>query len=333
MEALLALLALVIQNTALVILLKLSFRDGAEPYDPSTVVLNVEIVKLFVCSLTLWRHSADLLLRAFGEIPGQHLLLVPSVLYVLQNNLLFWGAQRLSPIVYIVCSQMKIFTTALVSRILLGTTLSTTQYWSLVFLVIGIIIVQGEGLKKRDQSVGPGFDSFVGVAAVLLASLTSGTAGGVLEKVYKAGQRNSNGSGSAVWARNIQLSIVSLPFAFVGTLFQDARSGQFWTGYDSVVVSVILLQAIGGIIIGFVLKYANNVSKCLAISVSICCCAVYSVARRDVQLTASLVLGLLIVSVSVFAYSLSPSGDETREQETQIGQPLKVFGRSSAPLK
>ena len=303
----LALVALVVQNTALVILMKLSFRAGAEPYDPTTVVLTVEFVKLIVCSLVVLRRSAAQLIETFVRIPDQKLLLFPSLLYVVQNNLLFFGARRLSPIAYIVCSQMKILTTAMISRIILGTTLSVVQSLALVVLVFGVVIVQGQGQKLPSSTTNLDAAGGIGAAAVLLASFTSGLAGVLLEKIYK-GRDGSNTAAATellVWTRNVQLGCVSLPFAFLGTLFQ--REGwKFFRGFDVVVTCVVLLQAFGGVLTGYVLIYANNILKCLAIAMSICCCAVFSVMRGDQDLTALLVLGVIVVNVAVSVFSLNP---------------------------
>ena len=101
-KGLAALSALVLQNTSLVICLRLSFRDGASAYAPSTVVLVTELLKLSICSLVVARRSSGDLLAVVMQIGRQGLLCVPSMLYVLQNNLLFFGAERLSSLLYIV---------------------------------------------------------------------------------------------------------------------------------------------------------------------------------------------------------------------------------------
>lgn len=258
--AFLALLALVIQNTLLVILLKLTFRSGAQPYDPATLVLNVELLKFICCFLVVYSRSARDLIDAFREIRNQRLLFLPSALYVLQNNLLIFGMRRLTPIAYIVCTQMKILTTAAASRIVLGSRLSVRQQLSLVFLLFGVILVEMHGNKHEPSLTTGDNDAIAGVTAVLSASLTSGTAGVVLEKIYK--QKNSlNLSGGTVWTRNLQLSLISLPVAFIGTISKRYEKRGRFHGYDAILLLVVILQALGGIITGYVLQFANNVLK------------------------------------------------------------------------
>ena len=116
-NTILALFALVFQNTALAIFLKLTFRQDAEPYTTSSVVLVTELVKFTFCSSIAAYQSTQNFVRIFIIHPDQWLIFVPSVLYVVQNNLLFFGAKMLPTVVYVVCTQTKILTTALMSRI------------------------------------------------------------------------------------------------------------------------------------------------------------------------------------------------------------------------
>ena len=213
------LLLLVVQNTTLVILLKISFREDAEPYAPSTVVLTVECIKLVVCSSVVFLRSVKDLKTSVTQILRQRILFVPSLLYVIQNTLLFYGARRLSPLVYVVCTQTKILTTAVMSRVVLGTRHSYAQLLALLLLIAGIIVVQEQDISAGSSSLQEHKidKSLLGIAAVLLASLTSGTAGVILENIYKS--TASQGTPSfehSVWTRNVQLSFISIPFAMLG---------------------------------------------------------------------------------------------------------------------
>jgi UDP-sugar transporter A1/2/3 len=306
----LGLCALVFQNTAVVILLKVSVRAEALPYATSTVVLVSEGVKLCICASITYRQSWDHFRKTIAAVKDQKLLFLPSLLYVAQNNLLLFGAKRLPPLVYVVCTQTKVLTTAVFSRILLGTRLSILQCASLLLLVVGVSTVQQEesqlitlqGAKLREHSLG--------LVAVLLASLTSGIAGVTLEKVFKQSKQLENIQiENNVWTRNLQLSLISLPFALVGVYLRDKQAlfdGDFFAGYDSVVWCIVATSAGGGIITGFVMKYANNILKCLAIAISICLCAAYSVFTCETALSRHLIFGVLTVIISVCMYSLYP---------------------------
>ena len=140
------LLLLTIQNTALVLLTKFSYRKSATPYVVSTVIAFSECLKLVVsCSLVVVFDGLESLIAAFRDISTSWLRLsLPSVLYVLQNNLLFEGVRLLSPTVYMSCSQSKILTSALFGTILLKTHITRKQRVSICVLVVGMIMVQIE---------------------------------------------------------------------------------------------------------------------------------------------------------------------------------------------
>jgi len=302
-----ALIALVVQNTSLAILLNLTYREGAPPYVQSSVVFVTECIKFALCSFVTASSSKVKIYSVILSIRHQWLLFVPSCLYVLQNNLLFFGAKLLPAIVYIVCTQTKILTTAFMSRALLGTTFTTSEYVSLLFLAAGIVLVQHKPQYEEDRPWEGSFTTrTVGVGALLLASLTSGTAGIVLEKIYK----DVNSQSDSIWTRNVQLGFISLPLAFVCTLLQKPDlllTGNFTEGFDKYVWGVVACQAAGGFIIAYVLKHADNILKCLAVAISICCCAIYSVAVGDLNISINLCAGVIIVVSAVFVFSVKPT--------------------------
>lgn len=301
--SLLALFCLILQNTALVIILKLTFREEAKPYAPSTAILCIETLKLSICLLVVAHKSASQIPATVVQVWEQKMLFLPALLYVVQNCLLFFASKMLPPVVYMVCTQMKVITSAGFSRLILGTTLKQSQYISLLFLVLGIVVVQAQDLGLRVSSAG---DSAIGFCAAMMATLISGLAGVVLEKIYKE-PTVTRGLRHTVWTRNLQLSLISIPFAVSGVYMQAREqvfAGNFFAGYDRMVWAVILLQAAGGIIVAFVLKFADVIMKCIAISVSICCCALYSLWTKEILITARLVFGILLVNTSVVAYSV-----------------------------
>lgn len=305
-----ALIVLTVQNTVLVLLTKLSFRGGAAHYLASTVVVCAELLKL-VTSCVLLAHvdGRNAIMHALRETKSQAVrLALPSVLYVIQNNLLFEGMRLLSPTLYMVCSQNKILTSALFSALILRTSITRSQCVALVLLVCGMIIVQHTEETSHSvysHSVGTHKEHIPrGVFVVVTATFTSGFAGAYLEKLYK-----ENKSKRSIWYCNAQLAIISLPLAILTSCYKDHE--QLWTegvfhGYDRIVMSVIMLQAMGGLTIAAVLRYAGNVLKCYAICISICSVVAAtefcSDSGNDSQ-HLNLVVGIILVVISIFMYS------------------------------
>ena len=136
--------------------------------------------------------------------------------------------------------------------------------------------------------------------------LISGFASVYFEKILKE-------SRTSVVIRNIQLSLFGILFSLIPVLIKDynlVSEKGFFQGYNFVVWSVILIQAIGGLIVAFVIKYADNILKEFANSISILLISFVSyfflknfVPNEIFMLGASLVVG----STFLYRYENKPS--------------------------
>ena len=306
----LALCALTIQNTALVLLTKYSYRDAATPYAVSTVIASAESLKIVLSYLLVSTFDGQHVARdALREAPSNApRLALPSILYVLQNNLLFYGVRLLNPTVYIVCSQSKILTSALWSFLLLRKRITRKQCLALALLVCGMILVQKTkdtpGRLSSHVDVVRAGGTIQGMFAVFTGALISGFVGAYLEKMYKEGLSQNK----TIWSRNLQLACFSLPMAALVAFTQDREQfsnyGVFH-GYNGIVICIIALQALGGLVVALVLRHAGNVLKCFAVSISICSCAVATIMFSDdgdQTISSHVLLGVGIVIGSTFLY-------------------------------
>ena len=113
----------------------------------------------------------------------------------------------------------------------------------------------------------------------------------------------------SIWFRNVQLACFSLPVAVMCTVWRDVErfstSEDLFQGYDSVVLLVIVLQAVGGLVVAAGLRYAGNILKCFAVSISICNCAVATAAffNDGHGLSTGEIFGIALVISSTFLYS------------------------------
>merc|ERR1711865_667071 len=69
-------------------------------------------------------------------------LSVPSLLYIVQNNLLYYALSNLDATPYQVCYQLKILTSAVFSVLLLGKRMSGLKWLALLILTAGVAIVK-----------------------------------------------------------------------------------------------------------------------------------------------------------------------------------------------
>jgi UDP-sugar transporter A1/2/3 len=140
-----ALVALVIQNSGLAIVMRytLIFAKPGERYMTSTAVLFAEVLKLFISTALCYIVDAKQDPKAFTHILHTEFignrgdfakLMVPSILYTLQNSLQYFSMSRLSAPVFQVLYQMKIITTAVFSVTLLARKITGLQWMSVVAL-------------------------------------------------------------------------------------------------------------------------------------------------------------------------------------------------------
>lgn len=197
--------------------------------------------------------------------------------------------------------QLKILTTALFSVLLLHRTINRTKWISLLILTLGVATVQlpsrsvnfseiSRNLLGSNNRIGNSspisskeFNSvaeqdvltvYIGFIAVTMACFISGLAGVYFEKVLKT-------TTVSLWLRNVQLSFYSLfPAFIVGVLLNDGkRIAQygFFNGYNAIVWSVILFQALGGLVVAITVAFADNIMKNFATSISILISFLFSV--------------------------------------------------------
>ena len=144
------------------------------------------------------------------------------------------------------------------------------------------------GIDKDVALHNPQLNASIGLAAVVVACILSGLAGVYFEKVLKDRSGNNN---TSLWVRNVQLSFYSLfPALFIGVIFKDgediAKYG-FFSGYNWVVWTAVVIQALGGVVVASVINYADNIAKNFATSISILLSVLGSVAFFNFSLSAN----------------------------------------------
>uniref|UniRef100_A0A4W5MA76 Solute carrier family 35 member A3b n=1 Tax=Hucho hucho TaxID=62062 RepID=A0A4W5MA76_9TELE len=302
---------LVLQTTSLVLTMRFSRTlQGEGPrYLASTAVVSAELLKILICLLLVfYDHSFSfrvlnlVLKEEILNKPMETLkLAIPSGIYTLQNNLLYVALSNLDAATYQVTYQLKILTTALFSVSMLGKRLGLYQWLSLLILMTGIALVQWptESLGGSSPTPLSAGTQLVGVIAVLIACFSSGFAGVYFEKILKETKQS-------VWVRNIQLGLFGLVFGLMGVFVYDGervRESGLFQGYNPLTWSVVALQALGGLVIAAVIKYADNILKGFATSLSIILSTLISYFwLEDFDPTSVFFLGAVLVIAATFLY-------------------------------
>ncbi|KDR81685.1 hypothetical protein GALMADRAFT_239807 [Galerina marginata CBS 339.88] len=336
----LSLVTLAVQNSALTIIMHYS-RVSTPPsrtYSAATAVLMNEILKGTISLIIAFsRIDSTPNIYETGQAPyasqrpsaNRHLtrlrklwrevfssdcwkLSIPAILYVIQNNLQYVAASNLEAATFQVTYQMKILTTAAFSVLLLRKKLSQSQWLSLLFLAIGVGIVQIQIGGDKPASFGAsasaklrGMNPMKGFLAVVAACFTSGLAGVYFEMVLKNSQAD-------LWVRNVQLSLFSLLPALAPIIFtqhisaaQDGKGllSALFDNFGAWAWGTVLVQVFGGLVTAMVIKYSDNILKGFATSLSIVISFLASVALFDFQMTITFVLGSAIVLIATWLYN------------------------------
>jgi UDP-sugar transporter A1/2/3 len=312
----LSLAVLVLQTTTMVLVLRYSRTvpvDGPR-YISSTAIVVSESLKILIC-LIIIHHEEGSITKLISTLRDEvankpyetSKLLVPASLYAIQNNLLFLALTNLDAATYQVTYQMKILTTALCSVGMLHKRLALTQWFSLVLLMVGVSLVQWPSTDdsksveiKATIDTPKEMNRLIGLAAVLASCFLSGFTGVYFEKLVKY-------TSQSLWIRSIQLAIFGFLFSLLAVIVQDydkiLKDG-FFQGYNTCTWIVIVLQACGGLIVGLVMKYADNILKGFATSVSIVLSTLLSYyLLADFEPSTAFLSGASVVIFSTFVYS------------------------------
>jgi solute carrier family 35 (UDP-sugar transporter), member A1/2/3 len=193
--------------------------------------------------------------------------------------------------------------------------LSPTKWLALLFLAIGVGIVQIQsGGHKSSEGAERDMNAFKGFMAVIAACFTSGLAGVYFEMVLK----NSPGD---LWVRNVQLSLFSLlpalaPIVFSGSSGATSATARWFSkslfeNFGVWAWATVLTQVLGGLLTALVIKYADNILKGFATSLSIVISFLASVALFNFQITVTFVLGSLVVLVATWLYNQPDTSSST----------------------
>ncbi|EPS96855.1 hypothetical protein FOMPIDRAFT_1150590 [Fomitopsis schrenkii] len=335
-----SLVTLAVQNAALSIVMHYSrvSTPAAQAYSPAAAVLLNELLKgsiSFVVAFLRVASASDAsrrglvgwlsaLQRVVREIlsPDCWKLSIPAFLYVVQNSLQFVAISNLPVATFQVTYQMKILTTAAFSVMLLRRKLSSSKWLSLLFLAIGVGIVQIQSSSsshipsRHNQPVGSAHESaplhihimspLKGFGAVTAACFTSGLAGVYFEMVLK-------NSKADLWVRNVQLSLFSLPPAILPVIwnadpqfYEDGILASVLRNFGGWAWATVSVQVLGGLITAIVIKYSDNIMKGFATSLSIVLSFLASVALFGFRITPSFLIGSTTVLAATWMYNQPP---------------------------
>lgn len=261
---------LVCQSCAYVLMRRYVQTQDMAP-DSTLILLFGEIQKLLFSVAVIFFFDDECKKKKFSEFcAGGAVMCVLAIAYLTMNLLSYYSLKYISGSLFITIAQLKTFTTALFSVIILKSSLSNSKWFSLFLLVTGSIFVTQQEQSAHStqhadhtQDASNGWYFFLGLSAVLLEVTISGLVSAFYEKILK----NYNAS---VWERNVQLAFLSMIMYYMYYVFDHGPDAiQQITRWSWSTFLTATLGAAGGILVAMCMKYLNAIVKCVVLSFSV----------------------------------------------------------------
>eukprot|EP00850_Spirogloea_muscicola_P002198 SM000008S22287 [mRNA] locus=s8:865672:868188:- [translate_table: standard] len=267
------------------LLTALSHGERGYSYDYATLPLFIELLKIMICSVMLWREARGPR-RPQITATWRQFCLFPALaaVYLVNNNLQFPAIHLLGPVTYQILSNLKILTTGVLFRIVLRKKLTMLQWMALVLLMVGTATSQLHGAGME----GAVFQAPVeGYALAVLMACLSAAAGVYAEYLMKS-------SNDSIYWQNLQLYSCGVVSNVLILTARDVayRGGEpiWWqrlgAGFNAATWLVVLNAALTGLLVSWVIKYADNIVKVYA--------------------TSTVMLLTTIISAALFEFSVTP---------------------------
>ncbi|KAK9805243.1 hypothetical protein WJX72_008374 [[Myrmecia] bisecta] len=301
-----------------------SKSGGGYAYNFATVPFLAESLKLLISCYLLQNQKQQTpeLARVTSKLSTVLLFPIPSIIYWAHNNVQFFTLQYVDPATYQILGNLKIVTTGLLFWLCLRRRLTVLQWIALTLLMVGATTSQ---LKTGCDGGGSTFAAPVqGYAFGVLSAFLSALAAVYTEWVMK---RNND---SLYW-QNIQLYAFGVLFNGLGLTVADIRVGfsnGFWVGsmlrgYNVITFLVVANLAFSGLLVSWVMKFADSIMKVYATSMAMLVTMVVSVLLFGLAPSLQLVLGILTASISLVLYYLNP-GVLAAAPEVKMSPPTRT---------
>ncbi|CAK9163245.1 unnamed protein product [Ilex paraguariensis] len=223
-------------------------------------VLTCEVVKV-MCAFILMAKEGSLkkVFKEWTLVGSLTASGLPAAIYALQNSLLQISYKNLDSLTFSMLNQTKLFFTALFTYMILRQKQSIQQIGALCLLIIAAVLLSiGEGSSKGPGSSNPDEVLFYGIIPVLVASVLSGLASALCQWASQVKKRAS-------YLMTVEMSIVGTLCLLASTYKspdgEAIRQHGFFYGWTPLTLVPVMINAVGGILVGLVTSYAGGVRK------------------------------------------------------------------------
>jgi len=294
----------VLQNTAYALVRRYSRGALHESYSTSSVLLVMEVSKLLLSAvqIVVSEEPSDVpdgspLSKYLFLVRNGLVMAVPAAIYLVMNILGFVALAHIDAATFSIVSQMKVFSTAIFSVLVLGRRLAARKWRALVTLTLGVMLISHEGMPSSSAGGQRALGEYLlGLGACLGDVLLSGFVSIYFEKVLK-----STTETFSVWDRNFQLAFWSL-LIYTPIMLYDNPTEPF-KGWTPMAVVCAVTGGLGGVLVALSIKLADSIMKTIATTGAIVLTTVLNAAFLHGPFTVPIATGALVVVVSVCNYN------------------------------
>jgi len=280
-------------------------HGGVYAYDSLSIVLMSESVKLCIAS-TMFVYSD-------GPVPEKisvgGYFAVPAFLYAIQNNMIFVALAHIDAPTFQELLNLRLLIVTALSTLLLKRKFSKVQWSAVVLICVGCMASRvdlfeddceiGGVVQEAQASTTSGMTGeFVGIMACLFVDLLSSVAGVSNELLLKTATGNIN-------LDNMFMYIFGIIFNCILRVASGIER-PFFAGFDGWAILIIMAQSTIGIVVSFILRYADSVIKGMAATFSTLLTTVLAAMIWGYEISLSFILGLFVVMMGVHLYNTNP---------------------------
>lgn len=278
------------------VLVQLSQVDGKAEYSVFLSTLLSESTKIAISVAMYLRSEKNAPVINVKELLSYS---VPAAVYFVNNNLVFLILEVIDSTSFQILSSMKTVFTGILFRVFLGRELNVVQWTAIVLLSCGTATSQLPDCATYSEQQHTN-STVMGLMLAVVTCVLSAFGGIFSEKLLKDKFQQS------IHWQNIQLYTWGIMFSFIGTAWKESGSmmkGGLFYGYNFFTWLVVLNNAVNGLAISAILKYADNIARVYAHAAAMLTTMVLSIFLFGAKPTPQLLIAITVVSCSTFLYN------------------------------
>ncbi|XP_006648773.1 UDP-N-acetylglucosamine transporter ROCK1 [Oryza brachyantha] len=278
----------------------------------TSLVLAIEIAKV-ICAVILLVAEGSLK-KQFNDwsiIKSLTASGLPAAIYALQNSLLQISYKNLDSLTFSILNQTKLLFTAFFTYLILGQKQSPKQIFALTLLIVAAVLLSiGESSSKGSGGGNSDYVLLYGIIPVTVASVLSGLASSLCQWASQVKKHTS-------YMMTIEMSFIGSMCLLASTSRspdgEAMRKHGFFHEWTLLTVVPVLMNAVGGILVGLVTTYAGGVRKGFVIVSALLVTALLQFIFDGKPPSLYCLIALPLVMTSIFIYQKYPYVDRKKK--------------------